>query len=317
MKKFISLVIKVGISFGILLYLYHKISFAKFYAKLSNVNLPYLLGIFLIFFLQSTISSLKWQIILKADDIKVPYVPLLKKYLTGTFVSLFFPTSFGGDVYKVYALKKYNIDMAQNTSSVLFDRLSGFFALISISIVSFIFMRDNIVQFDLFGLYVFSLLTIWLVISDNTIKSFHETKIKIPQFVLKILTSFNRYKNNKKAFFKSILISFVFQHNQVLIIVILCAALNIQMDLKYLYICVPLIYLTEAIPFSLNGLGLRDGAFVYFFLLFNHTKEEALAVSLLFIAMRYLYSILIGGPLFFRTVYRSNLSLKSDKVVLE
>jgi hypothetical protein len=74
---------------------------------------------------------------------------------------------------------------------------------------------------------------------------------------------------------------------------------------------IPLIYLTEALPISINGLGLREGAFVFFFTQKGISTEEALAAGILVISVRYVFAMLIGGTLFLLEVLRSK-SLQRD-----
>ena len=136
MKKYTK-IIKILISLGILVYLLRLVDFNVVWGQFSELNLFIFILAFLILFIQSALSSLKWKIILTAESKDVPFLFLLKRYLIGNFISLFLPSSFGGDLYRIYALKEYNKDYLQNTSSVLFDRISGLFALASISIISF------------------------------------------------------------------------------------------------------------------------------------------------------------------------------------
>lgn len=42
---------------------------------------------------------------------------------------------------------------------------------------------------------------------------------------------------------------------------------------------IPLIYLTETLPISINGLGVREGAFVFFFTQAGYAAEKALACN--------------------------------------
>jgi hypothetical protein len=74
-----------------------------------------------------------------------------------------------------------------------------------------------------------------------------------------------------------------------------------------LLVIIPLIYLTEILPISINGLGVRESAFGFFFVLIGHTVEEGLAVSLLVIGMRYLLGLL-GGTLLLLTLVTSRAS---------
>jgi hypothetical protein len=95
----------------------------------------------------------------------------------------------------------------------------------------------------------------------------------------------------------ALLIALIFQFAMVVINKIYCISLGIDMPFYILLVIIPIIYLTEVIPFSINGIGIRDGAFVLFFVLFGYSSEDGLAVALMVLAMRYLYG-LIGGLLF-------------------
>ena len=302
MKNKLLLIVKILVSGGVIYYLFKQICFQKLLHTYLNINLLILIITIIILFLQSSLSSLKWKYILTSDNIYAPYLFLLKSYFIGSFISLFLPTSFGGDLYRVYSLKRYNLDALQNASSVLFDRICGLFALASISIISYTFFYKHIIDYRFLGIYFFGII-LFLIFSSERVLDFLDTiKLKILSFFLSILRSFNQYRSRKKTLLKSLVISFVFQNNIIWVVKLYCVALNIGIDIKYLYMFVPLIWLTETLPISINGLGVREGAFVFFFVQAGYTKEEALAVALLVIAMRYLFFMTIGGSLFFKAM---------------
>lgn len=302
-KKRELLCLKIVLSAGILYYLFKQISFEILLNQFSGANVSILFFALIILFIQCGLSALKWKIIITAENNSVPFLFLLKNYLIGNFISLFLPSSFGGDIYRVISLKKYNLDFFQNASSVLFDRISGLFALSSISIVSFVLFYKNIISYEFIILYLSAILLFWILSTDKMLSILSNINIKLFNYLLRILKSFHKYRNNIKVLFLSLIISFIFQSNIVLLNKLYCLALNINIDIRYLYMVVPIIYLTEALPISINGLGVREGAFVFFFLKAGYTNEEALAVALLVITMRYLFSLTIGGSLFARTLF--------------
>lgn len=296
-KKTGWLLIKIIIAIALLSYVFSQVKINTLLSQLSHIKPLFLSIALLLLLIQIGLSSLKWQIILASDVIQVPYRFLLKSYFICNFISLFLPTSFGGDVYRVYSLKKYNADMLQNTSSVLFDRITGMFALSSIAVISYsLFHHGMDYRFPIiYGVFVIFFL---VLSSDQVIFFLENKKSKIIIFGLQILRSFSRYKNDSVTFSKTLLISFLFQNNIIWVVKLYCLALDIHVNLGLLYIFVPLIYATEALPITINGLGVRESAFVFFFLQIGRTAEEALAVSLLVIGMRYLISVSIGGSLF-------------------
>ena len=162
---------------------------------------------------QIAISSLKWKYIILTEKVIVPYLYLFKTYLIGSFVSLFLPSSFGGDIYRIYALKKYNLDVLQNTSSVFFDRLTGLFALLSLSVISHIMFYGNKINYVLLTLYLLSIFLFWIISSDSMVSFLAKFQNKIVQFGWRLIRSFNKFRSDKKLLVSSLLLSFLFQNN--------------------------------------------------------------------------------------------------------
>ena len=229
---------------------------------------------------------------------------LFRTNLIGGFISLFLPTSFGGDVYRVVAARGVNQDLAKSTSSVVFDRLTGFFALVSICMVGYVVLPEQpygplVVIFYVLGVVGFLLLS-----SDMAIGVVGAFKLTIVSKFAKILRSFRNYRTHRRLLALVLLLAFVFQLNVVVVNKIYTLALGIEVSFVLLLVIIPLIYLTEALPISINGLGVRESAFAFFFVMNGLTVEEGIAVSLLIVAERYLLGIL-GGSLLLASVIAS------------
>lgn len=315
MKKY-TRIIKVLISFGFMVYLLRLVDFGVVWEQFLELNLFILILAFLILFFQSALSSLKWKIILTAESKDVPFLFLMKRYLIGNFISLFLPSSFGGDLYRIYALGEYNKDYLQNISSVLFDRISGLFALASISIISFIFFYKETISYQFFIAYALAILTFWGLTSSRFIVKLQKTNKKIIRFFNNILKSFQNYRKNLRVLALSLVISFWYQINIVILNHFYCFALNIDLPITYLFTVIPLVYLTEALPISINGLGVRESAFVFFFTQIGLTKEKALALGLLVISIRYIFILLLGGSLFLKEMLFSKTTKKCKRCIV-
>lgn len=303
MKKKLLLFVKIIVSFGLLFYLFNQINFNVFLNKYKGINVSLLLIAALAIFIQVALSAFKWRYILTAERLFIPYKFLLKSYLIGNFFGLFLPSSFGGDIYRVYSLGKFNPDSFQNVSSVLFDRISGLFALVTISILSYAIFFRSFISTNFLLAYILATLVFWVISSDSIIEILSRYRFRLIKFITRICSSFNKYRKDRSVLLKSLAISFVFQGNVVFINKLYCVALGIDIDIRYLFLVIPLIYLTEAIPISINGLGIRDGAFVFFFLRAGYSSEDALALSILVITMRYLCILTFGGTLFLKTMF--------------
>ena len=74
-------------------------------------------------------------------------------------------------------------------------------------------------------------------------------------------------------------------------------AVGADVAFGYVVLVVPMIYLLEALPISINGLGVREGAFIFFFTKAGLGFERALAISLM-VLFFLLVKVLVGGGFF-------------------
>ena len=150
-------------------------------SELRNVDLRYLVIAFVLLLVQVGLSSIKWQVILRSDGVLMRLPFLIKTYMIGNFISLFLPTSFGGDVYRVIAARGVNQDLAKSTSSVLFDRLSGLFALISICMIAYVVLPEQPYGVVVLVLYVLGVVGFFVVSSNAVGRLIEASKIRLGQ----------------------------------------------------------------------------------------------------------------------------------------
>ena len=147
--------------------------------------------------------------ILRADGVLMRLPFLIKTYLIGGFISLFLPTSFGGDIYRVAAARGVNQDLAKSTSSVLFDRLSGLFALMSICMIAYVVLPEQPYGVAVLILYVLGV--VGFFVSSITVGRLIEASgIGLVRKVGKILVSFRNSRRNAGILTVILLLSFLF-----------------------------------------------------------------------------------------------------------
>ena len=290
-------IVRLVVSVGIFIIILYNVNLTEIADRLRGLDSRFFTMALLVLSTQYFLSAFKWKIILKAENIRVPLVSLLNRYLIGNFISLFLPSTFGGDIYRVAALRRFNTDIYQNTSSVLFDRITGLFALTSLAIVAHTITFGSMINYFLIGGYVALLAGFLIFASDQFSNSRLFIGSKYLNPVIRIAESFNRYRHNASIMANTILFSFLFHNNVVIISKLYCLSLNIQMPLAYLYVVIPIVYITEAIPITINGLGLREGSFILLFQHLGYTANDAMALALLLITVRYSISLVLGGGL--------------------
>ena len=305
MKKHLVLIVKLLVMVGLLAVLYRHVDFVAFRSALAGVKWGWLPLIYALLLMNTTLSSLKWQLLLKTDGVQVPLKSLLSSYLIGTFFNLFLPSSIGGDSYRVVEASRHG-GAAKSFASVFADRLTGFLALaiwgLLFSAVGWSSLPDKrilwlpVLVFGLMATMVFALVQrTWLVAVLRFLR-FDRFK-KLDAFLHRFLDSLAGYHADRALLAKVFSISLFFQIMAIVIIFCISKAMGWHVPFIYFSIFVPLITLGEALPISIFGIGVRDSLYVFFFSQGGASREQALSMALVYVLITTAYSLL-GGVLF-------------------
>jgi len=294
MKKKLISFLKIAVSLLLLYLLFTRLDLQQVAGQFRNIRWPLLVLGFLVLIFQTAASSLKWKYILRADGSDIPFLFLWKTYWIGNFLSLFLPSSIGGDVYRIAAVKGASQSLGKSASSVLFDRMTGLFALISIAFIAGILLPENPVGMLTTIFYLAIVLAFLVLTSDFAPRLLARFNTRLTRPALKVFSSFSAYRRDKGSMLVIFSLAFLFQFVIVILNKVYTLALGMDVPFERLMLVIPMIYLTEVLPISINGLGVRESAFAFFFVLIGRTREEGLAVALLVVFLRYLASGLGG-----------------------
>ena len=226
-------------------------------------------------------------------------------YLTfiGYFFNNFLPTAIGGDIVKAhYASKKTNNKVA-SFAAVLADRIMGLIATLLVALAGLIFLGKNLhnklIAWAVLLVFLLTVLMIIFLLKKNNAVENTPSRKKgllntIKEKLSKLYTAINLYRNSPCLLVKGIVLSLAVQALAILSVYLLVLCTGGDIPLFRLFLIIPLVWAVSMLP-SLNGLGVREGAFVYF-LKGYIGAEKAFAISLLWLGLIMLYSA-IGGVL--------------------
>ncbi len=295
-KTKVKFLAKIITSFTLIALVLSYVDLSQTLDTLAGIKLSYLIVPIFISFVQTATSSYKWQIILSIEGFAVKFPYLFKTYLIGQFVSLFLPTSIGGDIYRIAAIKRTVGDFSAGAATVIFDRVSGLYALLVLAVTGSFALVSNEVTYWLIAIVLFTPVFVLVFTKSRVISTLGSSGSEALRSLGRIIVSQRNFISSKKVV-AVVILSIIFQSTAVLMNYLYCQALSIDISLIHLWAIIPLIYLTDMIPFSINGIGIRDSAFVFFFTLLGYPAEEALALSITLISMRYLIGTSGGGLL--------------------
>ncbi len=260
------------------------ISAAILYLLLSKTGVEQILSLFkdikpLYFFSASSLclvavymSSIRWRLFLIE---KQSVGRLFSLYMIGNFFNILLPGLTGGDAIKFYYLYKDTKKAGDAVGSIFMDRFIGFTALMFIGLLALSFGYKNlmgtgiewVIPLMVFGFFIGSFLIFGLRLG----KSF----AKIADFY----EYFHAYLRQHKVMLLSFLLSLFIQLLGIVSVYLITISLGVKIAFMNILIFIPIIVTITAIPISISGLGVREGAFVLLFGIVGIKDEMAIAIS--------------------------------------
>jgi len=311
MKKTVLFLGKLLISSGLLYLLYRKIPVHDVKELLLSLEIWYLVPIFVLLFVNTFLSALKWQLFLRADGVHISFATLIGTYMIGNFYNMFLPSNIGGDSYRIYDVARKSKEGVRSAASVFADRVSGFVALVILGLLSSVVVASRFGEplFFLGPLLILVLLGLILVAlyKQTPVRLFlRVTRLDrvavIQRLTEKFFLSFSCYGADRRLLVRVMAISFAFQGSVICIVYLLALAIHATVPFIYFSAFVPLIALVEVLPLSINGIGLRDAGYVFFFGWAGMTDIQTRSLALLFLAMSICYS-LFGGLVYLGRIF--------------
>lgn len=289
------------ITAGLCILLLKNADWGNLLALLGNIGLPLISLIFVILLLSITISTYKWDTILKIHGIHFRFSALHEYYFIGAFFNNFLPTSIGGDGYRIYKTMDNEISRSCAILAVFVERASGLAALIligSISSIYIIFINGGN-EAAHYVLIAGSLSAIACMAGFFIIKYGLQENTKLRGRFGKLIKDnivyLLDYKRNPKITLRIAIVSLLFHiHNSMAFYLLLKYGVDFDISFAEVYIVLTLTNLISILPISINGIGVVDGAFIYLTGLYGVSYDQSLSVMIVARALLIPLS-LIGG----------------------
>jgi uncharacterized membrane protein YbhN (UPF0104 family) len=263
----IKIILIIAVTGGLLYYVFSKVPFAKIEYRLVHANRLRLAAAILSYVASMIFSSWRLLSFFKSINLRFDWKINLRLYFVGLCYNVLLPGGIGGDGYKIYLLHKYyNQPTKKVFLAILFDRLSGFWA-IGLIVVALIIMIPN------FPIHLAIPLSIFLVGSAI--------------YYIVVIKFFKDYSHN---FITAHLKAICVQATQLITIIFLLLAQDFAGKFSPYLLSFLFSALAAVIPFSLGGGGVRDALFLTVSKQFNLATDMAVYLSFSF----YLISIFVA-----------------------
>ncbi|MFO7775716.1 MAG: lysylphosphatidylglycerol synthase transmembrane domain-containing protein [Candidatus Hydrogenedentota bacterium] len=283
-----------AISIMLMAFLLYRIDIEQVAGLLANLSWKLYFGPGLLLVVASCfVSTFKWKLLLNNLGIEKTYRNLLRYFYIGAFFNMFLPSTIGGDAVRIISLGREDRKYLRSAVSVVGGRLVGYFALLTIGTVSFVYNYDLFADTPLFYLLVLMVVAngamailflfpgVAAPIVDGVCATARLIRLTVlAENVRKIHRGFAELRAGQRRIWSALLLSFVFQLISITAHVVVLMSLSLDIDIVYFFAIIPIAVTLVAMPLSLNGVGLREWVHVYLFGAVGLEGPEAVALSL-------------------------------------
>jgi len=302
-RKHIGTIVKLVIGLGLIAFVLTRLDFASVSAKLTSANM-WLVGLgLLLFWLAMTINAVKWWVLLRAQDIEIPFIALLEYTFVGFFFNNVLPANIGGDVMRGWGLARYTDRTAAAAASVVLDRLIGLStymivaAIASVITVVLTGRQDLQILAWASGGMATVLLMLGVVLLSRRLRSVLD-HLLTTSFLRPLLAywqplsqAFEAYRFKYRALLVAFGVALLGITSTSLVNYVLSESLGGGISLLHIFLFNPLIALVLIVPISIGGLGLNQVAYPFFYRLVGVPEAHAFGLSLFVQAVQIVCSL--------------------------
>jgi glycosyltransferase 2 family protein len=260
----------------------------------ANVDARFLCMAILVFAMGQGINAVKWFWLGKALTLPCSLGNYLRLYTMGMFLAIFLPGSMGGDLGRAVLLTREGQPGWTATYSVLADRYSGLLFLLILSSIA----CQNVPAYSSLSPWLWVLtgvvLIVWLLLGWGSVLVLPlvPTKLKsyaqpIPGWEKQLRTWPNLLRIGGG--------SLVIQAINWGVLLLLAAAMHLQVSAPALMTAYGLITVASLAPLSLNGLGIREGGYVLLLKQVGVASEQAVSFGFLWFIIYTFTGLLCGS----------------------
>jgi uncharacterized protein (TIRG00374 family) len=290
-RRLLLPVIKLVVSGGLLWLLLGRVDLARLWQTARSASPAWLGGALGLYFVMCVVSAWRWRVLLTAQGVHVPLRRLTASFLVATFFNNFLPSNIGGDVVRITDTAAAAGSKTLATTVVLLDRGIVLIGLILVAAVGATLARDGAAASVTGGAWV-----LWALFAGAITVS--APLVLAPAFVGRLLrplerlhqewvrerverltTALGRFGQAPGALLVCFAGGVLVQLTLVAFYAAVACGLSIPISLPQLAVLVPLSFIVQMVPVSVNGFGVREATFTVYFARIGLPAESALALS--------------------------------------
>jgi uncharacterized protein (TIRG00374 family) len=291
-SRAIRIVLTLAVTGACLAYLLWKLNISRTAHILVHADLLWFAGAVAVMAIGVPPMAWRWQRLLRARGIRERLSWLNRAYFVSYTAGQVLPTAVGGDAARIYeTARRHPGRLGDLTAIVLLERALGGVATLALAALGFALA---IGRYDV-GAYVwielaFVVGTIVLGVlffsraARRPLRRFIPLlrRVRLERPLRALYDGVHAFRAHTRLMLGVLALTLVVQAYRVLAIWMTGRAVGVDLSPRPYYVMGPLLFLVMLVPFTINGLAVREAFFVSFLTQLGVDKESALATGFLF-----------------------------------
>jgi uncharacterized membrane protein YbhN (UPF0104 family) len=228
-------------------------------------------------------SAYRWQLLAAILKVHARFSEFVAYTYIGMFTNLFVPGLLGGDAARSIYLGRPRKRMGEAVASVVADRVVGLLALFWLAAAAAIFLN--------YAHLPSSVITPTILVGALALAGYLASPLiarlihLMPRPIRRAGNIIAPYLHHPTTLLAPIALSIALQITLAFAQYLVAAGLGLGTPLSLFILCVPIANVFASLPLTLNGLGLRESAYLVLFGMAGMGKNDAIALGLLWFAV--------------------------------
>ena len=298
-SRYISLLWQALVGVLLLLAVFYFVDFDKMFSLAAGLSPEYLLIFVALVYFDRAVVVHKWNLLLHVSRVRLPFIYLFQLYSTAQLTALVLPSTVGGDMFRIYHLRKLGIGIDVSAASIMVERALGFVCMLCIAVLALgvsLYLADE--QASVFAgiagvigaAMLFFVALYWVVRDERVNVALRELVKRVGHKfgisrVYKLYQQCRGYRKYPAVLAKVTTWTLLRQILPIFMNMVLVFAYDIEVSVLELVAIIPLLVLGGRIPVSFSSIGVQEGLYVILFGVVGVGASEAVLLSLTFRAL--------------------------------
>lgn len=297
MRRRIRIAAQIVVSGGVIAFLLWQLDLQRTFELVGESDPRYLVTAYGIFLATTCVMAWRWGVLLAAKGIHEPFRWLVRMYFVSYAAGQVLPTAVGGDAVRIIEHARRRPEARADTAAaVVMERVlgsAGTLILVALGLAVAAGRYQGIrVLVILEIVFVGTMVALGILLFSPARSRQLQTRVfplgrrlRLDWPLTRLYLAMHEYRSRPGTLTVVLGVAVLTQLSRVMAIWLCGEAIGVELSPLVYIILGPLLFLVHMVPFTVNGLGVREAFFVAFLGRFGVEPEPAFAVGFLFYAV--------------------------------